>query len=282
MEVGSMDYGFHEWTTERKSDFRTNVKLAAKYGYKCMELLQLSVDKYLEAHTLHDMKSLLEEYSLKPSALSALIGFNMLEGDENVSRFAEFKRLACICERIGCDTLVLVPTRHREGWDEQRIKEDAISVLKRYSDIAQEYGIRLSVEFLGFGWASINKLEKLVDILCDVDRDNVGITFDCFHFYANGSNMDALIDLDGSRIFALHINDCPGSIPIGTFEDDSKRCMPGDGQMPLEEIFTVLNNIGCNVTPCLELFNEEIWEMDPEKAIGLGSEKIKDFFLNEM
>ncbi len=41
-----------------------------------------------------------------------------------------------------------------------------------------------------------------------VDRSNVGITVDTFHFHEMCSKLEDLKAADGNKIFAYHLNDC--------------------------------------------------------------------------
>jgi len=273
-----MKIGLHEWSTEKKADFLTNVMLAKKYGYECIELLQKNTDEYLKDHTIEEMRGLLLQAGIRPSALSGLIYFNLLKPEEKAEKFAEFERLAKICTDVGCKTLILVASPH-QGENNEEIRKDAVAVLQAYAELADTYGIRLAVEFLGFKWASINDFGQCYEIVRAVNRDCVGIALDCFHFYANGSKIEDLKKADGKKIFALHINDVKGK-PVGEYVDDSLRLLPGDGEIPLIELFDIFDDIGIRQTPCIELFNEEIWNWDPEFAIKTFKEKI-EFILKQ-
>lgn len=268
-----MKIGLHEWATVKKADFLTNLKLAAQYGYECIELLLENTDEYLKYHTIKEMRQALEKAGIRPSALSGLIHFNLLKNeDEKQEKLREFKRLCKICQGVGCDVVVLVPSPHH-GESTDTIAQDAVAMLHRYADIARGYEVKIAVEFLGFKWASICDFGQCSDIVTATGRDGIGIALDCFHFYANGSRLDQLKASDPAKILALHIDDCTGR-PVGEYTDDSLRVLPLDGEIPLVDMFKLFLALGITATPCIELFNEKIWNWEPEYAIRVFKDRI--------
>jgi Sugar phosphate isomerases/epimerases len=55
--------------------------------------------------------------------------------------------------------------------------------------------------------------------------------------------MEDLRKADGRKIFMVHIN-AAADKPVGTFDSDAYRLMPGDGIIPTGEIFNALKEIG--------------------------------------
>ena len=54
---------------------------------------------------------------------------------------------------------------------------------------------------------------------------------------------------------------------------DGDRVYPGDGDIPIDQLFAVLREIGYNGPVSLELFNEELWGQDPFAVAKTGYEK---------
>ncbi len=268
-----MKIGLHEWSTERRSNFEKNVELAHKYGYECIELLQKNTDDYLKDHSLAEMKALLEKANIRPSAMSGLIHFNLLDTPEKKERqFSEFNRLLDICVGIGCKVLIMVASPRNGVNDQNFINKEAVMLLKEYGKIAAEKNIDLAVEFMGFKWGSINDFKNCYKVVQETGMENIGIALDAFHFYANGSDLEDLRKADGKKIFALHINYVTGR-PVGEYVDDSLRVLPYDGEIPLVKFFGILKEIGCTQTPCMELFSDEMWDWEPVKAIRIFKER---------
>src|SRR5450756_399495 len=171
---------------------------------------------------------------------------------------------------LDCRKLVVVPTFDLPGVSRKAIKESCVSVLHELADIARKYDMNLAFEFVGYPNCSVNTFGQAYEIIEEVNRDNVGIVLDCFHFYAMGSKIEDLRKADGSKVFIFHIDDAE-DLPVGTM-DDSKRLWPGEGCIPLDIIIKALKDIGYNEMASVELFRPEYWEWDIEKAIEYGKQ----------
>ncbi len=68
--------------------------------------------------------------------------------------------------------------------------------------------MKISLEFCGAPNCSINQFGTAYDVVKAVDRENVGITVDTFHFHEMCSKLEDLKAADGNKIFAYHLNDC--------------------------------------------------------------------------
>ena len=132
------------------------------------------------------------------------------------------------------------------------------------SDIAAQYSVKLSLEFLGFGWCSVRTPRVAYEIIQKVDRDNVGLTLDAAHFYTGGGFISELEQLDPKRIFAFHLYDLEDTpkeaVTYGT------RLLPGLGIVPLDEICARLKRIGYSGPCSIELFRPEYWACKFDKT----------------
>ncbi len=184
--------GFHCATT-MTSDLETDVRVAREAGYKGLELWAEKVYTYLETHSLADLKALLDDNGIAPLSLNALV-FVGFRGDEYPQVQARCRTLCEICAAIGCPMLVTVPspteTRWQLPWSD--VKAEYVTVLRDLSDISAPYGVKLSFEFLGFGWCTVRTPRGAWEIVQAVDRPNVGMTVDCAHLFAGGGLLDEL------------------------------------------------------------------------------------------
>ena len=65
--------------------------------------------------------------------------------------------------------------------------------------------MKISLEFCGAPNCSINQFGTAYDVVKAVDRDNVGVTVDTFHFHEMCSRLEDLRAADGKKIFAYHL-----------------------------------------------------------------------------
>ena len=136
-----------------------------------------------------------------------------------------------------------------------------VRVLRDLAAIAGEFGVRLSFEFLGFGWCSVRTPRAAFEIVQATERANVGLTVDAAHFYGGGGLLAELDALDPARIFAFHLDDLEDSPKEAI--TDATRVLPGLGVVPLAAICARLRAIGYDGPCSIELFRPEYWGWDP-------------------
>jgi 2-keto-myo-inositol isomerase len=262
IERRPMQLAFHSATT-MTSDLETDVAITAHAGFKALELWAEKIDRYLTAHTLIDLRALFEHHHIIPLALNS-IEFIAFRGSEYAQIQARLHELGKIAQAIGCPTIVVVPSPSPERdvpWS--NILAEYVKVLRDLSDIARLYQVKLSFEFLGFGWCSVRTPRAGLAIIQQVDRDNVGLTIDAAHFYGGGGLMSELEQLDPRQIFAFHLDDLEDTSKEAI--SDGTRLLPGLGVVPLDDICARLTHIGYNGPCAIELFRPEYWNWDPQE-----------------
>jgi 2-keto-myo-inositol isomerase len=163
-----------------------------------------------------------------------------------------------------------VPLVTTDTFLKNEIKKSCVDVLTELSDIAYPYNIKIAVEFVGHPQCTVNTFGQAYDIVSAVDRDNVGLVLDCFHFHAMGSNWEDLEQADVNNIFIVHIDDTE-DYPIG-FLVDEHRLWPGLGVIDLNRILAILEKKKYSGAISIELFRPEYYELEAEEAIRLGKE----------
>ena len=254
---------FHSATT-MTSDLETDVAITANAGFKALELWATKLDRYLAAHTLEDLNGLFATHHVIPLAINS-IEFIAFRGSEYTQIQARLHELGKIAQAIGCPTVVVVPSptpSYNTTWSD--IVAEYVRVLSDLSDIAHLYQVKLSFEFLGFGWCSVRTPRAAAEIIRQVGRDNVGLTVDAAHFYGGGGLLRELEQLVPDQIFAFHLDDLEDT-PKEAIHD-SKRLLPGLGVIPLDEICERLQRIGYRGPCAVELFRPEYWSWDPAQV----------------
>lgn len=268
-----MILAFHGATT-RTSNLETDVRVSAQAGYQALEIWAEKIDVYLSTHTLSDLQKLFVDNQVMPLNINS-IEFVAFRGNDFAQVEAQLHKLGKIARAIGCPTIVIVASPlpdYRFTWEE--VKQEYVRVLHALSKIARQYDIRLTFEFLGFGWCSVRTPRAAFEILQAAGCDNIGMTLDCAHFYNGGGLLSEIEQLDPERIFAFHLNDLE-DVPKEAITDAS-RLFPGHGVIPLDEICSRLKNINYAGPAAIELFRPEYWAWDPlEVAIHARQSAIK-------
>lgn len=255
----------------KNSTLEKDLELCDNYGYELIEIRLDKLKDYLKTHAVDDLADFFKKRRIKPYAFNALewITFRDEKGYREIKDNLKF--LCEVGERINCKRIVVVPSFDIGGYTKGEIKKESVRVLNDLADFAERYGEKLAYEFVGYPNCSVNTFGQAYDIIKAVNRDNVGVVLDCFHFHAMGSRIEDLQAANPGKIFILHIDDSE-DLPVGALRDD-KRLWPGDGTIDLNLILKTLKSIGYGEMASVELFRPEYWDLDIEKIIKTGKEK---------
>jgi 2-keto-myo-inositol isomerase len=267
----NMKICFNEATTMRHSTLEKDLEFCEKHGYDLIEIRLDKLRDYLQTYTVDDLVEFFNKSKIKPFAFNAL-EFIIFRDETGYQQIKDDLQFLCeVGEKINCKKIVVVPTFDIGEYTKDQIKEESIRVLNELADTADKYGVKLAYEFVGYPNCSVNTFGQTYDIVTAVNRNNVGMVLDCFHFHAMGSRIEDLKNADANKIFIFHIDDSE-DLPVGALRDD-KRLWPGDGAIDLDTIVSTLKEIGYSEMVSVELFRPEYWEWDIEETIRVGKEK---------
>jgi len=105
--------------------------------------------------------------------------------------------------------------------------------LRPIADVLVENGCRIGLEpigpqtlRLGHRYEFVHTISMALDLLSAIDRANVGLLLDCFHWYTSCGTVDELKGLAASQVVYVHLNDAPAGPSIDEQLDDV-RLLPG-------------------------------------------------------
>jgi 2-keto-myo-inositol isomerase len=247
--------------TTMKADLATDIAVARQAGFDVIEIWAGKLHRYLEQHTLAELKQLLDQNGVSAYSINSIEHITFRSPDRQAALLQECRQLCRMAEQIKCPYIVVVPSPRPAGIEDEQVIAESVRVLRELSDIAQEHGVSLAFEFLGPEDCSVRTVGQCYRIICQTDRPNIGMVVDSFHFYVGGSTVDELAHLDPERLFIFHINDAEDR-PREELQD-KHRLLPGEGILPLKPIWETLQRIGYDGVVSIELFRPEYWEQDP-------------------
>jgi 2-keto-myo-inositol isomerase len=270
-----MKLGFNQATTLENSNLATDLDICEQQGYDYIEIRTMDkLPEYLERHSLDNLSNYFKESHIKPLALNALVYFNNRSKDDYDRLLNEFKQMLEYADTLKVPYIVVVPLVTKDKILKEDIKASSVEVLHELAGLAEPYGIKLALEFVGHPECTINTFEQAYDIVQTVDNSNIGLVLDCFHFHAMNSSIEALKKADISKIFILHMDDTE-DFPIGSLVDED-RVWPGHGVIDLEGILSVLKEKGFDGPVTVELFRPEYYEMEAEDVIRKAKETTEE------
>ena len=269
-----MKIGFNGAST-MKTDLPGDIRAVSRAGYDLIEIWAKKMEAYLLDHSLDDLRTLLAEAHVKPLAINSVEFITFNAPWEKTNTMNLIARYAKMADHLSCPFIVVVPSPRPEGATDKEVLDESIRVLREISDRFRDYKVKFAFEFLGFRWCSVSTLEEDFAIVKAVNRENIGMVLDTFHFYAGGSSVGAIRDVDPEKIFILHINDAE-KLPKTELQD-AHRLFPGEGIIPLAEIVSSLKDIHYDGPVSLEMFRPAYWSRPPEEVARQGIDAIRKF-----
>ena len=134
-----------------------DIILAEKYGYDMIEPRTMDrMRDYLANHSIEELAEFFQAHNIAPLAFNTLCFFNNRSPEGWQGILDELKQMCEWGQKIGCKTVITVPTVSLNKVTRGEIHKSAIACLKEMGKLAGEYGMRVSVEFIGHPAASIN------------------------------------------------------------------------------------------------------------------------------
>lgn len=248
--------------TTMRANLETDLQVAQAAGFDYVEIWAAKLRDYLKHSSTADLQAMFVASGLKPLSINSIEHITFRDAEAFIRIKQECEGLSTIASDIECPCIVVVPGRLPSyAVSREDIVAESTRVLDQLADIAGRYNVSLAFEFLGQTDCSVQTLDLANEIVTTLDRDNVGLVIDSFHFYAGGSTIKMIEALDPSRLFVFHINDAEDR--PRTELQDSHRLFPGLGILPLRQMLAAFNRIGYDKVASVEIFRPEYWEMDP-------------------
>ena len=166
---------------------------------------------------------------------------------------AEADALFALARLVGATHLLAV-TMHENERDFDR--DAARAGLTHFADRAADAGLSLSIEWLP--WTVLPTLTSAWELIESVDRPNVGLVFDNWHWLRQpgGPQPDVLRTIPGDRVHLLQLCDAPATAD-GPMLDETmnRRLLPGEGATDWNELAEVFAQIGTRPIIAPEPFN---------------------------
>jgi len=251
--------------TTMRADLATDLLAAQSAGYDYLEIWAAKLRVFLKQHSIADLQALFNQYKVPPLSINSIEHITFRDEADYELIKQQCHELCSIASQINCPYVVVVPGKLPAGGaTKDEIKSESVRVLNELADIADKYSVSLAFEFLGQADCSVQTLAQANEIVKAVNRENVGLIIDSFHFYAGGSSIEMIESVAADSIYVFHLNDSE-DLPRAQLED-RHRLYPGSGILPLTEMFRAFHRIGYDRVASIEIFRPEYWEMDPIKV----------------
>ena len=248
--------------TTMRADLPTDLQAAKAAGFDYVEIWAAKLRKFLKERSTTELADLFAESGLESLSINSIEHITFRDAPAYESIKKECEELSSIAAAVGCPCIVVVPgPLPKGGASRESVISESIRVLTELCDISAAHDVTLAFEFLGQTDCSVPTLELAAEIVREVDRKDLGLVIDSFHFYAGNSTVEMIEALDPQMIQIFHINDAEDR-PRDQLED-RHRLLPGLGILPLRQMISAFRKIGYDKVASVEIFRPEYWERDP-------------------
>src|ERR1700693_1499684 len=169
----------HMWTIDT-TPLAIALDAAKLGGFDAVELRRTDFKRCFDAGMSNDqVLDIIKKSGIPCGVLGVEYGWLFASGDENKRLFKVFRESCDNAVALGCPMLMSAP-----GPVAGSIP-DAIKYLRQAADIADEYGLRLAIEF-NSQHPVLNNLAVLRELLDGAQKKNCGYLIDTYHFARSG------------------------------------------------------------------------------------------------
>lgn len=254
----------HTWTidTTPLGEALEAIRLA---GYAAAELRRTDFKRcYEKGMSNDDVLDLVRNSGVSVGVLGVEYGWLFATGEESKRIFEDFHVSCQNAVALGCPQLMSAP-----GPYEGSLK-DAVGHLRTAADIADEYGLKLSIEF-NSQHPNLNSVETQRELVSAAGKKNVGLLLDAYHLARSGCPGRGFEDVPGEDIMHFQYSDLSAN-PVTGVKRPTDRLMPGKGVIRWTEIFQLLHEKEYTGLISFEAPNPEQWDRSPVEVCREGVE----------
>ncbi len=258
--AGKMTLALHQ-NTSAGAGYRKSLEGWARAGIKNVEITAALLDDFLKTDTLDAARRVLTDNALTPVSAASGVGALIEPNSARAAALDDFKRRCEQFAKLGLNrTYITTATPVNPPKYTLEDYKTAAANLREVAGVAQQFKMRAMVEFVRAS-TFIATLNTLANVMRQAAHQNLGILFDCYHFWSGNNKLE---DIDGVRsgeIAHVHFQDVP-DIPREML-DQTSRFIPGDGVSPLRTILSKLADRGYSGPLSVELFLPKFQQGDP-------------------
>lgn len=146
--------------------------------------------------------------------------------------------------------------------------------LRLVAEQADERGLKINLEFLG--QSEVNgTMGTCIELVNAVDHPAFGMLFDFAHYYVSASHIEEMELMAPEKLFMVHVDDVKTK-PMEVVSNE-ERCFPGEGRMDVVGMINHLyNKVGYRDYYSIELYDQDIWQLDPRLVMERLEVSLKD------
>jgi len=157
--------------------------------------------------------------------------------------------------------------------------------LAEVAKILDDNGLRFGLEYVGpkTSWTGakhsfVHSMAEQKDLIACINRPNVGLVLDSWHWYTAGETEADLLTLTNKDVVACDLNDAPVGIAVDKQMDLVRELPMATGVIDLKTFLSALVKIGYDGPVRAEPFNAALNKLPPDEAVAKTGEAMKRAF----
>lgn len=231
---------------------RNKIEAAARSGFDGIEIFREDLVYWDGAPS--EVARFAADCGIGVLSLQSLRDFEASPEETRAWSLERARRFLDLAVEIGAPLLIVCANTRSNTLKDPEAAAADLAVL---ADMAAERGLRVGYEALSTSHA-VRTYPEAWRIIEKADRPNLGLVLGAVHIFATGADFTALQSIDPERIFLVHLADAP------TIKMDVRllarhfRLFPGQGDLPIAELFNALRARGYDGPVSMEIFNDQV------------------------
>ncbi|MFM1801907.1 MAG: hypothetical protein RJA81_1259 [Planctomycetota bacterium] len=258
-------------STIRPVALSEKLDLIARVGFRHVELWNDEIDQHkkVTGESLIQVHNRLSDLGLSVPSVVAMMNWADAPSEELPKVLEECRRRAEQAAAVGSVSIIASPPKGFVSIN------DFCDRFEMVREIAEREGLKTYLEFLGFT-QQYHTLDSVLSCSRRYPAGRVPIVADSFHLIRGGGSLEDLQKLTSpAELGIFHINDLPSDPPFAN-QTDHDRVMLGEGVIDLKKVVRLLVDSGYEGCVSLELFNQDLWQSDPESVLRTGYQRLSE------
>jgi len=222
----------------------------ARAGFSAAEIFENDLlSSPLPARQIGGM---MRDLGLDCAMLQPFRDYEGMPADQRDAALERMRRKFAVMDDLGTDLILLCSNCSPQSSGD---RAQALDDLHRLGDLAASHGKRVAYEALAWG-RHVNDHRDAWALVRDLDHPAIGLTLDSFHSLARGVPSASIGDVRADKLFIVQLADAPRLEMDYLNWSRHFRCMPGQGDLALDDYAAALCKIGYQGYWSLEIFND--------------------------
>jgi sugar phosphate isomerase/epimerase len=251
----------------------------ARAGFPAVELSYKKVEESLALRPKARIKELIEDSGVSVLSLNAFEDALLVPRGNESFLSAEAELIACVAESIDCPAIVIPSARWPDDFGPLPAKDEIIDRYRRclasISEVFLKHHIEALFEPIAYAGFIVGNVAWTNEMLGTEELKSLRLVPDIHNLFINGDGPMQLSRFT-NPIGLFHIDDTQDS--LGTKLHVAKsRTFPGEGVADAAMWIRQAQKAGYQGYFSLELFDDDIYALEPIEAAKLCWEKLQDF-----